>query len=173
MARKRLYSSLRKGLQDDNGAFAGSNGIDAKTAIIIGRQYIKRVLPLIQGATVSIDILMFHWAWYKDDLSCEISQLNAAIVRAQKLGIKVRCFCHMKKAFDILKSVGVDVKLYKGDGIMHCKLVILDDKTAIMGSHNFSQNAMCFNKEISVIIDTLPEVAKLKLFFDSLWRMNV
>lgn len=148
------------------------HGLDEKTDLIIGRAYARHVLGLIKNAKVSIEILMFHWAWYQKDLSCEVSQINIAILDARKRGVLVRCYCNMLQIVQRLKGLGIDARLYKGKGIMHAKLIIIDRRVAIMGSHNFSQNAMCFNKEISIQINAPDNVLKLERYFDALWRTN-
>ncbi len=148
-------------------------GADEESKILIGRTYCQHVLPLIRNATKSIDILMFHWGWYEKDLSCEMTQINHAIMQAHKRGVKVRAYCNFLKMMKILRSLNIDAKVYRGKGILHAKLVLVDDATAVMGSHNFSQNALCFNKEISVLLRNPAPVLKLKLYFDGLWRANI
>ena len=151
---------------------ACSSGADEKPQLIIGRQYFKSVLPLIKNARISIDILMFHWAWYERDLTCEISLLNAAIVGASKRGVKVRCYVSMPASFKKLKSLGLNTRLYSGSGVMHAKVLIFDSRIAVFGSHNFSQRAMLFNKEVSMILYEKSAVLQLERYFETLWRNN-
>ena len=149
---------------------ARSGGANENIELIIGRQYFKSVLPLVKNARISIDILMFHWAWYERDLSCEISLLNAAIVGASKRGVKVRCYVSMPASYKKLKSLGVDVRLYSGSGVIHAKVLIFDSRCVVFGSHNFSQRAMLFNKEVSMILHDKSAVLQLERYFETLWR---
>lgn len=154
-------------------AHAESGGAYAKSKIVIGRAYLRSVLPMIQNAKISIDILMFHWAFYQKDLSCEVSQINLALLNAHKRGVRVRAYCNMQNTLRNLRAIGIASKIYTGSGIMHAKLLIFDQKIALLGSHNFSQNAMCFNKEISILVDTPAEIEQLMLYFEALWRMSI
>lgn len=151
---------------------ASGCGTHENNELVIGRDYCRKILPIIRNAKVSIDILMFHWAFYDRDLTCEVSQINNAIIQSKKRGVNIRCFVNMPKTLKILRSHCIDAKLYSGSGVMHAKAIICDNNVAVFGSHNLSQRAMCFNKELSIIVRNSENVLKLKLYFDSLWRTN-
>lgn len=59
----------------------------------------------------------------------------------------------------LLENKAFNVKTIKGSkgGIMHHKYVIIDDKTVITGSYNWSKNALSHNDENAVKI-TQPEI---------------
>lgn len=164
---------MQKTLRRNDGAFTGSNGIDEKLFLVIGRDYFKTILPLIDNANISISILMFHWAFYPKDLSCEISLINASLLKAKNRGVRVRVYCSMPASFKKLKELGFDVRMYKGSGVMHAKALIFDSSIAVFGSHNFSQRAMLFNKEVSLVTDNKPVVLHLERYFESLWRNHI
>ena len=41
----------------------------------------------------------------------------------------------------------------------HTKLVVIDQRLIFLGSHNFTQSALKYNNEISVLLDS-PDIAK-------------
>ncbi|MEZ0368581.1 MAG: phospholipase D-like domain-containing protein [Candidatus Sericytochromatia bacterium] len=61
-----------------------------------------------------------------------------------------------------LKALGADVRTDSNPGIMHHKVFIIDGKTVITGSFNFSESADESNDENLLIIED-PELAKLYL----------
>jgi phosphatidylserine/phosphatidylglycerophosphate/cardiolipin synthase-like enzyme len=50
--------------------------------------------------------------------------------------------------------------------------MLLDNETAILGSHNYTQSAFTMNLELSVVLFRPPEIGRLILFFDNLWNGN-
>lgn len=137
--------------------------------ILIGKEYTKNILELIENTVHSIDILMFDWRWYKNDVSCDMSSVNLAIIRAIRRGVKVRAYTNFTNIVDELKKHGVDAKVWNNKKLMHAKCVIFDRKLVLTGSHNFTQNGLTSNIEVSHIIDEQEEVKKLVDYFDNIF----
>ena len=74
---------------------------------------------------------------------------------------------------ELLAVYGVDVReIDIPRGVMHNKIVIVDDKKVITGSYNFTNDAENKNYE-NVIISDIPEfVADFVKEFDKLWAMS-
>ena len=74
---------------------------------------------------------------------------------------------------ELLTVYGVDVRVIDiPRGVMHNKIVIVDDKKVITGSYNFTNDAENKNYE-NVIISDIPEfVADYVKEFDKLWAIS-
>jgi phosphatidylserine/phosphatidylglycerophosphate/cardiolipin synthase-like enzyme len=74
---------------------------------------------------------------------------------------------------ELLAVYGVDVReIDIPRGVMHNKIVIVDDKKVITGSYNFTNDAENKNYE-NVIISDIPEfVADFVKEFDKLWAIS-
>lgn len=55
-----------------------------------------------------------------------------------------------------LKGGGVRVCLDAPDRTTHAKLVVIDRRHLFVGSHNLTQSALKYNREVSVLIDSPP-----------------
>jgi phosphatidylserine/phosphatidylglycerophosphate/cardiolipin synthase-like enzyme len=60
--------------------------------------------------------------------------------------------------YDLFRQAGLDVRLDGSEGMMHHKVIIIDEKIVITGSYNFTNSAETRNDENVVIIFS-PEAA--------------
>jgi phosphatidylserine/phosphatidylglycerophosphate/cardiolipin synthase-like enzyme len=59
----------------------------------------------------------------------------------------------------LLEAKGVEVYFDSPRKTMHNKLIVIDQRLVLLGSHNLTQAALKYNNEISILIDR-PELAK-------------
>lgn len=140
-----------------------------QTEIIIGKEFPKKVIPLIQQAKNSIDIAVYEWRWYLDQIGSDIQKFNNAIVVAQRKGKRVRVITSSQKIIDTLKKNKIEAKKIFSDKKLHIKLIIIDDEIAILGSHNYTMSAFTLNYEVSIKTQEKLVVNRLKNFFSGLW----
>jgi phosphatidylserine/phosphatidylglycerophosphate/cardiolipin synthase-like enzyme len=143
------------------------NNID----IIIGIDYRSKVLPYILTAKQSIKIFMYDWRWYENDISCDVSLINSALISAHRRGVKVQAVTNNDIAKNYLSKLGIEARQWNKSKAMHAKCIVIDDHICVLGSHNLTQNAMGLNIELScVFIDDL--IAKqLVTYFENLWSL--
>ena len=140
--------------------------------VISGREYPKKVIPLIEQAKISIDTVVFDWRWYSHDPGALCQLFNQSIIRASRRGVNVRAIANNDKIINILKSEGCQAIKLRTAKLVHCKLMIIDGVTIITGSHNFTQSAFQKNLELSVIIKEEPVEEQFNLFFNNLWSIK-
>lgn len=138
---------------------------------LIGKEYVEKVLPLIDSAMDSISILMFDWRWYVEGLGSPTQLFNQALVRAKRRGVKVECLVNSGDIMHQLSVVGITAKKINSRNLLHSKLVILDNNFVVIGSHNISSHAFEKNFETSVIIESPDLASHYKNYFNSLWRL--
>lgn len=139
---------------------------------ISGREYPKQVIPLIERAKNSIDIVVFDWRWYPQDPGAACQLFNQAIIRAVKRGVKIRAIANNDQIINILKKEGCKAARLRTSKLVHCKLMIIDQSIIITGSHNYTQSAFQMNLELSVIIDEGVPNQSFILFFNNLWSLK-
>ena len=137
--------------------------------IIIGKEYPKRVIPLVYEAKHSIDVIVYHWLWYSSDIGSQIQKFNAAIASRSRTGKRVRVITNTNHTIIILKKLGIGAKKIRSSRLVHAKVLILDNKRAVIGSHNYTKNAFALNHEVSILITDRKEIEKLSNFFAALW----
>jgi phosphatidylserine/phosphatidylglycerophosphate/cardiolipin synthase-like enzyme len=85
-------------------------------------------------------------------------------------GVSVRAVTFRKPISDKLNEVGIQAKAWPLQKLMHSKMVIFDNVSVCMGSHNFTGSAVKSNIETSVLF-TDQEVAQIKTgFFNNIWQ---
>lgn len=67
---------------------------------------------------------------------------------------------------------GVEVRNLGPRRVCHAKVVIVDGRVAVVGSHNWSWSSLSKNFEVSVLVDGGPLVARLVEHFDGLWSVG-
>lgn len=136
---------------------------------IIGKEFPKKVIPLIDAAKRSIDIIVFDWRWYANDPGASVQLFNQAIVRAAKRGVRVRAVVNSDVILSTLLSVGILAKRVNIKNLLHVKLMIIDDEVVILGSHNYTQSAFNVNLELSVILAEVGPQIEFVNFFQSIY----
>lgn len=138
--------------------------------IISGSQFPAQVIPLIEKATKSINVVVFDWRWYPSDAGSSVQLFNQAIVRAARRGVKVCGIVNNDQIVRIFKENGCNFKKIITPKLVHCKLMVIDDEVAITGSHNYTASAFQMNLELSVVIDEADAIAGLQNFFSNIWQ---
>jgi len=137
---------------------------------IIGKQFPKKVIPLIDSAKNSIKIVVFDWRWYPQDPANPVQPFNQALVRAVRRGVKVQAVANNDEIVKTLNDCGVVAKRLTSKNLLHCKLMVIDDKIVVIGSHNYTQSAFTTNFELSVIVETEEIDIKIDNFFNTLFN---
>jgi len=136
---------------------------------IIGSEYPVKVGKLIDTAKSKIDILMFDWRWYKNDISHPLQIFNQKLVRAVRRGVKIRVITNFAELVDTLNTLGFDAQVWPNKNMLHSKLLIIDGEIVVSGSHNLTGNAFTANLETSVIFHE-PALAKsFSEYFENIW----
>ena len=136
---------------------------------IIRRQFPEKVIPLINEAKKSIDIIVFDWRWYPNDPGNSVQLFNQSIVRAVRSGVCVRAIANSKEIVETLQKVGAQAKKLLTKNLVHAKIMIIDNKIVVIGSHNYTQMAFQMNYEISVILRDVENMSNFADFFNDLW----
>lgn len=140
-----------------------------KNELIVGNAYFKKALALIEGASLSIDVVMYEWKWYANDPSSHVQRLNQALVRAVRRGVKVRALVNEGRQCALLNELGIEAKTNLASIVMHTKAVIVDREHVLMGSHNFTEKAMTSNIETSTYYRDAEIAKQLSDYMLSLW----
>jgi len=136
---------------------------------IFGDEFPKKVLPLIESAKSNIKIIVFDWRWYPSDPGCACQLFNNALIRARKRGVIVSVLTNCDDTLQVLRQNGIIAKKPISKRLLHSKMMIIDQKILIIGSHNYTQNAFTSNFEASAILLGCDDLAKFDQYFNSLF----
>lgn len=139
--------------------------------VLIGSEYPREIIKLIDGAKKNIDIVVYDWRWYEDQLAHPVQQFNMAIVRAVQRGVLVRAVINAHTILETLKSVGIKARQLGDKKTLHTKMIVIDNKQLVIGSHNFTRNAFTSNIETSIVVELPEEATRLQSFFNNLYGL--
>lgn len=149
---------------------------------MIGGRYLQVVAGLIGGAENYIQVAMFQMMVRGAKAKTSSRQLAEELAAKGLAGVEVRVLLNAapgKAAVAAVNKVAakwlverkVRVRSLGARRVCHAKLVIIDRRIAVIGSHNWGVGAMRVNLEVSVVLDELAEVRRLAQYFDGLWAV--
>lgn len=151
--------------------FSGS-ALAGDVKLLTNKEYLPALEDKIKDAReeIIISVYLFRTTESKRNLA---TRLREDLVSAASRGIRVSVLLEKEKGrrkgsslnednaytAKILSSGGVKVYFDEPDTVTHTKLVVIDKRFVFIGSHNFSDSALRWNNEASVMIDS-PQVAR-------------
>jgi len=134
---------------------------------------------LIDSAQKNINIEMFYINNEKKDSKLDKHIIEPLIQKA-KSGVNIRILVDagMAKVYpdeikklNLIKNIEVKKTAYfDQNGILHAKMIIVDDQTFYLGSHNFDWVTFELNHELGVIYKNKKLAQTLKSAFDFDWK---
>jgi phosphatidylserine/phosphatidylglycerophosphate/cardiolipin synthase-like enzyme len=150
---------------------SGQNSPAGSQALILTNEdYLPALLRTIDEAQneIFISIFSFKAGEHKNSYPDRILD---HLAKALKRGVKVYVFLETtdrksdelniqnKQTGKLLEEKGVNVYFDSPRQTTHTKLVVIDQRLVLLGSHNFTQSALKYNNEISILLDS-PEMAQ-------------
>lgn len=156
------------------------SAVNAEIETIIGSDYPKIVVPLLQAASQTIDIIMYEWKWYTHEAAGGVEKFNLAVQAAARRGVKVRVLMNTESMGQAITKInantgqylslaGCEVKFGQIGVATHAKILIIDQRTLILGSHNVSKASFSKNQECSVAITGGEAIRPYIDYFRLLW----
>ena len=148
-----------------------SRGLPAEDVqLVVDTQYFQVAKRMIQEAKHSVQVLMFEMGYYDKYLNTPSNLLIKELIDAKKRGVKVEVILEVREGEDrttkrnrhtgkILSEGGVEVIYDSLSKTTHTKLMVVDGRLTLLGSTNWTYNALTNNNEASVLIRS-KEVAK-------------
>jgi phosphatidylserine/phosphatidylglycerophosphate/cardiolipin synthase-like enzyme len=145
------------------------DGASSPVVLLTNENYFPVLMKKIDEAReeIFISVFIFKAGVHKNSYP---DRLLAHLGRAAKRGVKVKVILENTGKNDdeftvqnqrtkkLLEEKGAEVYLDSPRTTTHTKLVVIDRRLVILGSHNFTQSALKHNNEISVLLDR-PELA--------------
>ncbi|ASA78527.1 phospholipase [Thermococcus sp. 5-4] len=165
---KAKYASCLLQLALDN---ESRNGAEFK--LLTDREYYSEVLRAIEEASDSIYVMMFSMKYDPDDSFDWANDLIRALVAAKNRGVDVHVLLEdgiesNEEAYSYLRSHGVDVSFDSPETTLHAKVIVIDGRLIFLGSHNWSESALYWNHEVSLMIASEELAERLIGYFKSI-----
>jgi phosphatidylserine/phosphatidylglycerophosphate/cardiolipin synthase-like enzyme len=137
---------------------------------LIGSDYPAYVIPAIDRAQKSIDVVSYDWRWYENKPQHATQQMNLAFLRAVRRGVRVRAVLNVGEQAKYLRTLGIKAKHLPDRRVLHAKLMIFDESNLVIGSHNLTSNAFYRNLECSVVIPLEHVNNRVSSFFENIYN---
>ncbi len=143
---------------------------NGQTTILANGDYFPMLLKCIDEAQNEIFISMFSFKAGRHKNSYP-DRILSHLAKAAKRGVKVYVILEdtgnlhdevtsqNRQTGNLLARKGVKVYYDNARTTTHTKLILIDQQLIFMGSHNFTQAALKYNNEISVLMNR-PDLAK-------------
>jgi len=139
------------------------------------------LLELIRDAKQSVHVSMYRMSYYTQYSDSLSNQLIHALISAAGRGLSVKVLLDDCAYYEdsaeanlltalYLHNRGIEVRLDAATETTHTKLVVIDERTVLLGSTNWNYYALEQNVEVNVALVGLPELgAQFEAFFQQLW----
>jgi mitochondrial cardiolipin hydrolase len=135
-----------------------------------GEESRNAIIKRIGGAVNQVSICVFT---ISDD------RITDAIITAHKKGVNIKIITDNDKSWDEgsdikqLARQGVAIKMDATPNHMHHKFMVVDNKSLLTGSYNWTVSAMRYNHENILITEEAGVVRSFLKEFENLWRQMV
>jgi phosphatidylserine/phosphatidylglycerophosphate/cardiolipin synthase-like enzyme len=131
--------------------------------VVLDAQYFQVAKKLILEAKHAIQVMMFEMGYYDQHPNTPSNLLIKELINAKKRGVKVEVILEVKEGEDrtakrnrhtgkILSDGGVEVVYDPLFKTTHAKLMMVDGKSTLLGSTNWTYYALTNNHEACVLI---------------------
>lgn len=151
-----------------------------QSKLILDEEYFWRAHSEIQNAKTSIHLIAYLFLLY-DYEDAYTNRLFNDLIEAHKREVDVHVILDYpspkympeegpqnQEVYNKLKEAGIDVKFDSAKKTTHNKVLIIDEETIIIGSHNFSFAGMKYNNETSLLLRDRDKAKKLIEYFNQI-----
>ena len=147
------------------------------------RAYYRAAKGLIKRANESIDLILFKITRYDQFGQSMSNKLTEELVRARNRGVEIRVVLDVNTwSGEINKSnretalwlLGKGLRQVKFDSpqaTTHSKVLIVDEKSMLLGSSNWSYYSLAKNVEIDLLMKNIPSAVRpFEVYFEEVWE---
>lgn len=145
--------------------------------VLVDTDYFDELRRVLPRANRSVYVLMYVVKYDPKEPDDPVNQLLHALADLSSRGVDVRVvvddetYRSYYETIGFLKSYGVPVRLDEGARTTtHAKVVIVDEETVFVGSHNWTESALTLNREVSVVIKDPSISQSIVRYFTDMWN---
>jgi len=148
---------------------------EADVIIINDRDYYSVAKELIEAANESVYVIMYVLKYDPGDPDDPANALVWALGNASARGVEVAVIIEgetaetSEAAYNYFMKVGVNATWDREGVRTHCKLMIVDRYLVLVGSHNWTESALSYNHETSVLIRSEKAAEAEIRYFNQIW----
>lgn len=149
--------------------------------LVFDEDYQHVIEDALAGAEKSISVIMFYFRVLDDDYPT--STIFTKLISKHQDGLQVRIILDKDREQDVYKSrlinlpafralekAGVPVRFDSEDSVTHSKVVVVDTKTVILGSHNWTGGSLASYDDTSVRVHSDELADHYEKIFNKKWK---
>ena len=160
------------------------SGVPAESVEMINnRDCAPALFNAIVSAEESIHIIMYSGGYYPDHPEGINRRIYGALIKAKEDGLDVKIILDASdwnpgnteknsRLGEYLEANGVPVWWDPPDITTHCKCIIVDGHTVIIGSTNWTYYALSHNNEANVLIESEPLAQQFETYFQDILTVS-
>lgn len=138
--------------------------------LLINEEYYKTFLESIKNAKNSILGFVYHDSIYLSITGSKADDYIFALKEAHVRGVSIKILCQSDLQVKKFRPFVSEIKMAKGFKTMHSKAFCFDNEFLILGSHNFTDNAVTKNLEMSTILTDKNDILRFNNYFETVWQ---
>ncbi|RLG92430.1 MAG: hypothetical protein DRO36_01440 [Candidatus Hecatellales archaeon] len=174
---KEKYVRLQEAYKNLNLSYLNlKNLTTVRIELLEDKEYYPEACRLISHANKSIQIIMYVVKYDSKHEKDPVNVLLKGLVEAKKRGVEVKVLVDdvtlksYPQTIKFLSENKIPVRLDPSRWVTtHTKMVIVDGKYLLVGSHNWTESALTRNHEVTVKIYSEKFAGEALKYFDSLW----
>ena len=146
--------------------------------LLKNEEYMPKAIEIISKAQEKINISTFKLERNEKPKGRKSMEIFPKLVAALERNVKIRILVHWNperrgvpktnfSAGKWLAEKGIDVRFLTGERCCHAKIISVDKKIAIIGSHNWSIRSLCANFEMSLLTESQKEIQRIDEIFET------
>jgi phosphatidylserine/phosphatidylglycerophosphate/cardiolipin synthase-like enzyme len=165
-----VIASLSSAFAAEKPGAITSDQSSCRALLLTNEDYLPALIKAIDEAQseIFISIFSFKAGVHKNSYP---DRILGHLAKAVKRGVDVKVILETTGRFNdelntqnrqtgkLLEEQGVKVYFDLPRTTTHTKMIVIDEKVLILGSHNFTQSALKYNNEISIMLSR-PDLAK-------------
>jgi mitochondrial cardiolipin hydrolase len=159
-------SRLLEAKEADGAAHGKARASGSHVFFSPGEDCLNAICSGLRSAIKAIDVCVFT---ISDD------RISDALIERHKRGVKLRVLTDNEKLLDAgsdierLHRAGIEIRVDQTEYHMHHKFALIDGKSALTGSYNWTRSAAAYNEENLLVTDDLSVVRRYAQEFEKLW----
>ncbi len=158
----------------DQNATGNKSQSNSQVTLLPNEHYFPVLIDHIRSARHSIDMAMYIFKTNKWKNN-RPSQLATELISARKRGVSVQIILEKSDYNNSLNEENerlatwlgkhkINVRFDSLKKTTHTKMVIIDQRFCFVGSHNFTQSALAYNHEMSLLLDNRAMAKELSAY---------
>lgn len=136
--------------------------------LIINDEYKNKFIELVKNSKHSILGFIYHDSLFSSVNGSAIDSYILELRQAKTRGVDIQILCNSDQQVEKLRKHSIPSKRVIGYKTMHSKAFCFDNNILLVGSHNFTENAVSVNLEMSAILTDQESIQKFVKFFNTI-----